>query len=83
MRIFEDEIIKRIKIIQNFVKNLDAKVIRLKSKGLKAKPDSKDSSKEQIAVAGGLNQEQVKELIKWDLEVTERKLEDRVKYMEG
>lgn len=28
MRIFEDEIIKRIKIIQNFVKTLDKKVNR-------------------------------------------------------
>lgn len=29
MRIFEDEIIKRIKIIQNFVKNMDGKVNRV------------------------------------------------------
>jgi hypothetical protein len=31
MRIFEDEIIKRIKIIQNFVKNMDGKVKQLKN----------------------------------------------------
>ena len=31
MRIFEDEIIKRIKIIQNFVKNMDTKVNRLRA----------------------------------------------------
>jgi hypothetical protein len=31
MRIFEDEIIKRIKIIQNFVKTMDGKINRLKS----------------------------------------------------
>jgi len=31
MRIFEDEIIKRIKIIQNFVKNMDGKVNRLRA----------------------------------------------------
>ena len=30
MRIFEDEIIKRIKIIQNFVKNMDGKINRIK-----------------------------------------------------
>jgi hypothetical protein len=31
MRIFEDEIIKRIKIIQNFVKTMDGKVNRLRA----------------------------------------------------
>lgn len=31
MRIFEDEIIKRIKIIQNFVKNMDGKVNRMRA----------------------------------------------------
>lgn len=31
MRIFEDEIIKRIKIIQNFVKSMDNKVNRLRA----------------------------------------------------
>ncbi len=31
MRIFEDEIIKRIKIIQNFVKNMDGKINRIKA----------------------------------------------------
>jgi len=31
-RIFEDEIIKRIKIIQSFVKNLDAKFNKIKTK---------------------------------------------------
>jgi len=31
MRIFEDEIIKRIKVIQSFVKNLDGKVNRLRA----------------------------------------------------
>lgn len=40
MRIFEDEIIKRIKIIQNFVKNLDGKVSRLKNKTAKKGTDN-------------------------------------------
>lgn len=31
MRIFEDEIIKRIKIIQSFVKTMDSKINRLKA----------------------------------------------------
>lgn len=31
MRIFEDEIIKRIKVIQSFVKNMDGKVNRLRA----------------------------------------------------
>jgi len=31
MRIFEDEIIKRIKVIQSFVKNLDGKVKRIRA----------------------------------------------------
>lgn len=31
MRIFEDEIIKRIKIIQSFVKTMDGKVNRLRA----------------------------------------------------
>lgn len=39
MRIFEDEIIKRIKIIQNFVKTLDGKLKRI---------DSSKPSKNQI-----------------------------------
>ena len=31
MRIFEDEIIKRIKIIQNYVKTMDGKINRMKA----------------------------------------------------
>ena len=35
MRIFEDEIIKRIKIIKIFVKNLDGKISRIRNSGKK------------------------------------------------
>jgi hypothetical protein len=40
MRIFEDEIIKRIKIIQNFVKNMDGKVNRLRAAQKQQQQDS-------------------------------------------
>ncbi len=42
MRIFEDEIIKRIKIIQNFVKNMDVKYNRLKT-SIKTQQTQQDS----------------------------------------
>lgn len=87
MRVFEDEIIKRIKIIQSFVKSLDNKVLRLKNRNIRAKNSSdgldKGSKPPASGIQGGLTEDQVKDAIKWDLEVAEKKLDDRIKFMEG
>lgn len=52
MRIFEDEIIKRIKIIQNFVKALDNKVVRLKNRNIRAKNSSDNNDKGKTSSSG-------------------------------
>ena len=119
MRIFEDEIIKRIKIIQNFVKNLDGKLKTLKSQS-KHHHTSQNKSQAQLsssrmngggsvdeplmtlgddrkperlrdllldegqAPMGASHQQQaiIKEAVKWELEIMERKTEDRFREME-
>jgi hypothetical protein len=51
-RIFEDEIIKRIKVIQSFVKNLDSKFSRFKQKSQGKKLDEQP---ERLRDTGGLS----------------------------
>lgn len=86
MRIFEDEIIKRIKIIQNFVKNLDSKVSKIRNssrRGLGSNDQPQVLPERLQNIKGGLTQEQVQEIIKWDIEVIEKKTEDRFKHLES
>lgn len=51
MRIFEDEIIKRIKVIQSFVKGLDGKVKRLRA--------NRDSSQRKSRHGESMNESNV------------------------
>jgi len=52
MRIFEDEIIKRIKIIQSFVKTMDGKVNRLRA-GQQRTTTQESVKKSTSRLAGG------------------------------
>ncbi|CDW84164.1 UNKNOWN [Stylonychia lemnae] len=88
-RIFEDEIIKRIKIIQNFVKNLDAKFTKFRERA--AKRRNEDNQPEKLSTLnnmkspqnfGSLSQNDIKDLIKWEIEALEKKTEDRVSKIE-
>ena len=107
MRIFEDEIIKRIKIIQNFVKTMDGKINRLKASqnravtqesvkkstsrlgGLSLNDDTEDKRPERLRdiledqAPHGANHHQIKEAVKWELEIYERKTEERFKEIEA
>ena len=109
MRIFEDEIIKRIKVIQSFVKTLDGKVKRMQA-NQKGNQESHRKSHQISSRHGtsiddsnvmddrrperlrdvlddqaplGANQQIIKEAIKWELEIIERKSEDRFREIEG
>ena len=57
MRIFEDEIIKRIKIIQNFVKNMDGKVNRMKASQKFVANDSQKKYHNQLSSRHGTSME--------------------------
>ena len=106
MRVFEDEIIKRIKIIQSFVKNMDGRVNRMQanqkqmeqqqsvrkhqttsmleeSNNDDRRPERLRDVMEDQAPIGASQQQQIKEAIKWELEIVERKSEERFKEMEG
>lgn len=120
MRIFEEEIIKRIKIIQNFVKSMDGKVKQIRAQqkhnlsqhksqaqlsssraphmssledlmdGDKQRPPERlrdlmtaaDGGLEPATINATFNQHQIKEAVKWELEVVERKTEDRFRELE-
>eukprot|EP00347_Sterkiella_histriomuscorum_P007377 403349172 len=87
-RIFEDEIIKRIKIIQNYIKSLDSKFTKFREKQLKKKFDDNvperlsQNPNSRIPSSSNFSQSDIKELIKWELEVLEKKSEDRFSKIE-
>ena len=109
MRIFEDEIIKRIKIIQSFVKTMDGKVNRLRAGQQRTTTQESAVKKSTSRLAGGhsmmedaddrrperlrdildnqaplgANQQQIKEAVKWEIEIHERKNEERFKEIEA
>ena len=112
MRIFEDEIIKRIKIIQSYVKTIDGKVNRMKNKASVTQESVKKGQQTSTSRLGGgaqsvifeetegdrrperlrdiledqaplgANHLQIKEAVKWELEIQERKNEERFKEIE-
>lgn len=101
IRIFEDEIINRVKLIQNFVKSLDGRVRRNRAqcksgqhvqdshrKSQHLPSSSRHSLDESEEKRGGQISEAeiklaVKEAIRWDLEVVEKKSEDRFREIEA
>ena len=85
-RIFEDEIIKRIKVLQNFIKKLNNDVRHIKgSKRSHSRTQPKefleqsDSKPERLRTADKQADPKVVESFKWELEVMEKKNEDRFK----
>jgi uncharacterized coiled-coil protein SlyX len=101
IRIFEDEIINRIKIIQSFVKNLDGKVKRNRTlcKGAHV-PDSNRKSHHMHSASrhsveesdrGAMDntnneagvRQMVREAMKWEVEIVEKKTEERFKEIEA
>ena len=105
MRIFEDEIIKRIKVIQSFVKNLDGKVKRIRANqktamdsyrkhgqhssrhGTSMDESHADARPEKLLLddagpLGAANQSIVREAVKWEVEISDRKNEERFREIE-
>lgn len=117
MRIFEDEIIKRIKIIQSFVKGMDGKINRVRQKQkqqeqqyIKGHYNQLSGSRNGVINTSNLDesdqkrpperlrdllddqaplgaatlaqQQLIKEAVKWEAEIIERKTEERFKEFE-